>query len=116
MVNRTIRKLKLYFNPPKKGDVFYGDPVWFVIARPVEYVLYGLKDKNGNTVYYPIPSQGCFKLTVEHMGNLNYILDSEVLCHTAANIAKSIWFKRSQPKRMAKEYFEELFLSGLIWR
>src|ERR1700679_2266610 len=99
MFNRTIRKLKLFLNPPKKGDIFYGDPVWFILGRPTELVLYGLKDKYGANMYDPIPSKGCVKFAIEHCGNMNYILGSEVLC-TIPSANERIWMKRTQPRRM----------------
>ena len=121
MVTRLVRKLKLFLNPPKKGHVFYGDPSWFVIARPVEHVLHGLKDSSGISVFTPVPSKGCFRFTIEHCGNLNYIMGSEVFC--SGKIASTgfynsigIWKQRSQPRRMALEMFEELVLNGMLWR
>jgi hypothetical protein len=116
MFSRTIRKFKLFLRPPKKGDVFYGDPLWFVIHRPIEYILHGLKDKNGTTIHHPIPSKDCFCVVIEHCGNENYIVGTEVFCDTKTNNNIGIWFKRSQPKRIAKEMFEELVLNGLLWR
>jgi hypothetical protein len=116
MVIRLVRKLKLFLNPPKKGHVFYGDPSWFVIARPVEHVLHGLKDSYGVTVFTPVPSKDCFRFTVEHRGNLNYILGSEVFCKEKTDNNIGTWKKRTQPRRMALEMFEELVLNGLLWR
>lgn len=114
MFIRLARKFKLFLDPPKKGDVFYGDPLWWVVYKPVEHVLHGLKNKNGDTIHRPIPSSGCFKVTIEHLGNVYYILGSEVLCESKGGFGT--WFKRSQPKRMAIEMFEELVLSGILWR
>lgn len=123
MVSRFICKFKLYFNPPKKGDVFCGDPAWFITPKPIEYVLHGLKNIHGETIYEPIPSQGCIRFTVEHCGNLNYILGSEVLCrlNREHNYTKDIsdigiWKKRTQPRRMGKEMFEEFILNGMLWK
>lgn len=116
MVTRFFRKLAFYFKPPKKGDVFLGDPLWFVVGRPIEYILHGLKDREGNTVWEPVPSMGCFKLKFDiNVGNLYYVLGSEVLCRKDVDNAY-VWMKRSQPRRMAKEMFRELYLNGMVWR
>lgn len=115
MLTRISRTFSLYFNPPKVGDVFYGDPVWFIISRPIELVLHGLKDKFGTNLYDPIPSQGCFRFTVESTAMPYYRMTSEVLCKHKFT-EKPIWMKRSQPRRIPKEMFRELFLMGLIWR
>lgn len=115
MFTRLSRKLKLFLDPPKKGHTFYGDPAWFVLGRPTEYVLYGLKDRSGNNMYEVIPSKGCVKFVVEQVGKHNYILGSEVLCVIPSNYER-VWMKRSQPRRMGKVMFDELFLSGMLWR
>lgn len=116
MLTRLMLKISLFLKPPKKGDVFYGDPVWFVLSRPVEHVLHGLKDKFGNTLYTPIPSDGCFRFVVENTGMPYYILGSEVFCQEKSFNNIGTWMKRTQPRRMGKDMFEEMFLMGLLWR
>lgn len=115
MLIRLARKFKLFLNPPKKGDTYYGDSLWFIVHRPVEYVLHGLKDKNGNNMYEPIPSKGAVRFLLEQCGNENYILGSEVLCRIESS-QEWIWMKRTQPRRMRKEMFEEFVIAGMLWR
>ena len=116
MFARVIRKFKLFLNPVKKGDTFYGDPVWFILFRPTEMVLHNLKDRNGVTMFNPIPSRGCFRFVVEQCGNENLILGSQVFCKEKTDNNIGTWMKRTQPRRMGKEIFEELFLAGMLWR
>lgn len=118
MFSRLIRKFNLFLDPPKKGDVFYGDSLFFVVHKPMEYVLHGLKNINGETVFHPVPSKGAYRVTIELCGHLYYVLDSEVFCKdgTEKTLYDGIWCKRSQPKRIAKEMFEELILNGMLWR
>jgi hypothetical protein len=115
MFRRLYLKLCLWLNPPKTGDVFYGDPAWFFLYKPVEYVLHGLKDSYGNKMYNPVPSKGCVRFTIEHCGNLNYILGSEVLCRDKVGNS-SVWMKRTQPRRMSLGMFKELVLVEMLWR
>jgi len=118
MFNRFVRKIKLILNPPKSGDVFYGDPIFFIIHKPIEYVLHGLKNKHGENICDPIPSKGCFRLTISLCGHIYFLLDSEILCKFNDDEGQGSWFwmKRTQPKRLAKEALEELILSGMLWR
>jgi hypothetical protein len=111
LVKTLFNKLWLYFYPPKKGDSFIGDPLRFVIARPVEYVLHGLKDKNGNTTWEPIPSFGCYILTIENDQMPYYVCKSEVLC---GNDSIKLWNERSQPKRFGKKMFKDMIATGVL--
>lgn len=115
MLKRFIRKLSLFVNPPKEGDIYFGDPIWFIISRPIELILHNLKDKFGTNLYDPIPSKGCFKLTVIYCGDKNYILESKVLCSNKFTDTK-MWMQRTQQRRMTKEMFEELIFDGMLWR
>lgn len=115
MVIRFIRKIALFLKPVKVGDTFYGDPVWWVLPRPIEMVLHGLKDVNGDTLYRPTPSEGCYRLTIEKDYDSYYTLRSEVLCRAGSTWA-SIWKERSQPRRMPRLILEQYILAGLLWR
>jgi hypothetical protein len=122
MMTCLLRKINLFLDPPKKGDIYYGDPVWFIISRPTEFILHGLKDKYGNIMYDPVPSKGGVRFIIEHCGNLNFILGSEVLCHLlnrnkpVMDINDFVWKKRTQPRRMAREMFREFVLTGMLWK
>ena len=115
MIRRLVLKISLFLRPLKKGDILYGDPVWWIIPRPIEMVLHDLKDRFGTNLYDPIPSEGCYKLTIEKDLDSYYVLDSEVLCNTKFS-GIGFWKKRSQPRRMARLQLEEYILNGLLWR
>lgn len=126
MFTRLIRKISLLLNPPKKGDTFYGDSVWWIIPRPVELILHGLKDKYGNNLYDPIPSGDCFRLTITNTSmDSYYVLDSEVFCRSKNSkpiyqcdirgISDiGVWMKRTQPRRMSKKSLEQFVLAGML--
>lgn len=115
MIKRFIKKIKLRLNPPKRGDIFFGDPVFFIISRPTEYVLHGLKNKYGLTEQNPIPSFQCYKLTIESDFTSNYYeCSSEVLCSSALGSSELKWKKRCQSKKISKLLFNEFVLNGLL--
>jgi hypothetical protein len=114
MVQRFFRKLHLYFKPPKKGDVFYGDPTHFVCQRPVEQILFGLKDKYGNSTWQPIPSFYCYKITIESDSMPSYyICKAQVMCKSQ-KFQLIEWQERCQPKRIDKYLFKTFVLDGLL--
>lgn len=116
-----INKLKFCFNPPKVGNVYYSDPIYFVISKPIEHVLHALTNKYGNKIYHPVSSNFCYRLTVESDSLPSYyICKSEVFCKGVDdngivdfnNIG--IWKERSQPKRIKKDFFKEMVLNGIL--
>jgi hypothetical protein len=114
MIGSLLRQVKLYLNPPKKGDVYLGDPLRFVIAKPMEYILHGLKDKTGKTLWEPLPSEDCYKITIENDSMPDYyICQSEVLCLSEA-MSVMQWHKRTQPKRIGKELFNSMIINGTL--
>jgi hypothetical protein len=118
MFKRLINRIKLYFRPPNKGDVFYANPIYFVVGKPFESVLHGLRDKSGEPVLFPVPSDSCYKLTVEScVMDTYYRCTSEVFCR-GLQMEKNIgvWMKRTQPKRFGKAYFRQLVIDGYLWK
>jgi hypothetical protein len=114
MIKRLINRFKFFISPPKKGDIFVGDPLQFVISKNVEYVLFELKDKYGKLIWTPIPSFGCFKLLIANNSMDNYyICEASVLCEDCL-FNKKIWKIRNQPKRISKYLFRDLVLHGVL--
>lgn len=115
-----FRKLKLYFKPPKAGDVYYGNPINFV-NKPLEKILHGLKDKSGDDLYVPIPNKECYRLIIESAEILFYRCISEVFCKSVVldkygynDLGR--WMKRTQSRRIGKDSFENMIIGGVLKR
>lgn len=115
MLKKLINKINLWLNPPRPGSFYYGDPLYFVVGKPIEHVLHGLKDKNGEPIFYPIPSAGCYRLMIESIFDDYYCCKSEVLCYSL-NMDSGIgkWMKRTQTKRINKVIFNEFIVQGIL--
>jgi hypothetical protein len=111
MIKKFYNKIKYSLNVPKVGNTYYGDPLLFVIGKPVEYVLYGLTDKNGNKLVEIVPSWDCYRITIRSIQPLYYILDAEVFCATKDNFK---WMSRTQPVRFNKENFKQMVIGGTL--
>jgi hypothetical protein len=111
MIVKFIRNIKYKLNPPKKGDVYYGDPLFFVMGRPVEYVLHSLVNKNGDHIFKIVPSPECYRLTIENDSMPYYIVKSEVFC---TNSDSFLWKERIQARRIKKDLFKEMVLEGQL--
>lgn len=109
-------KVCLYFHSPRIGDIHFGNPKDFVIGRPIEYVLHGLKDRTGATMWHPIPTFGCFRLTIEKETpeKDGYVCRSEVLCDTERGLHLIDWHRRSQPKLINKSMFKGFILNSTL--
>lgn len=119
MFKRLYRKFLLKAKPPKNHDVFYGDPLYFVISRPTEYVLHGLKDRNGRTLLEPIPSFGCLRLTIIMTTEDYYVCNTEVFCKAVNDLyimSNNIgeWMERSQTRKMSKIMFDQMIVDGFL--
>lgn len=112
MIRRLIARIKLRFEPPKVGDVYYGDPFDFLVGRPIERVLHGLNNKCGDHVWEPLFSEGCYRLKITSDSMPYYICQVEVLAHK--NFEEKAWKKRSQPRRFDKKSFCEMIVNGSI--
>jgi hypothetical protein len=115
MLFRLYTKVKLWIRPPKSRDAYCANPKNFVIGKPIEQVLHGLKNKHGETIYFPMPSDDCYRLTIESDVMPYYICMSEVFIH-GKNWDNNfgLWMKRSQPKRIGKDYFKQLIVDGIL--
>jgi hypothetical protein len=114
MLKRLITKIKLSIKPPKKGEVYAGDPIFFLVGRNVEDVLFGLRNKYGERMWSPIPSFGCFKLVITNDSLKDYyICEAHALCEDVL-FREREWKVRSQPRRINKYLFNHMILQGLL--
>jgi hypothetical protein len=112
MIRKLFNTIKYHVNRPKKGDTFYGDPLLFVIGKPVEYVLYGLTDRTGKNIVEIVPSWDCYRVTVTNNSHpLYYVFQAEVLCATQDSFK---WMVRNQPVRFTKENFKRMVINGTL--
>jgi hypothetical protein len=117
---KILTKIKLLLKPPKVGDIFYGDPVSFVIGRPVEQVLHGLKDPSGTTLAEPVPSEDCYALTiVSDSQHAYYVLNAMVFCRRknlpdSASQGFGEWKPRSQVRRIPRDVFKKMVVDGIL--
>lgn len=116
MIKRLIRKIKLHFDPPFKRDCYYTDPFGFIIGNALEQILHGMRTTNGDVLWEPVPSDRCYRLTIEMDSMPYYRCTSEVLVTSVSNPSEKKWIKRVQPKRILKEKFHEMILDGRLER
>ena len=110
-----FKRIALKIKPPKVGDVYYGDSLRFIIAKPVEEILHGLRDRNGNLIWQPIPSLDCYRLTITSQIGNHYTCDSEVLCRRVSDYpGMGEWMMRTQPKVISNHYFLTLITNDYI--
>ena len=118
MIGKALRKIGLLLNPPKNGDVYYGDILYFVLGNNIEFVLHGLTDKTGKLMYSPIPSEDCYRLTViDYLSETDQIVcHSEVFCKMVPEHPNDVgnWRPRTQPRRISQVYFKNLIVNGLL--
>jgi hypothetical protein len=117
MIKRLFNKIMLWLKPPKKGDIYYADSLHFVVGKPIEHILHGLKDKYGQSIWTVMQGKCCYRLTIETDVMPYYTCRSEVFCYgDLCNNNIGEWMKRTQPKRISKEYFKQLIVEGFLWK
>ena len=121
MFKTLYLKLYLYFRSPKMGSVYFGNPKRFIIGKPIEYVLHGLKDKDGDTMFEPIPGDHCYKISIDKTEENTYSISTEVFCKLTSkynlntgNSDFGKWMKRCQNRKIGKEYLLSLILDGTL--
>jgi len=110
---RWFKRIKLYFNPPKKGDVYNGDSTFFIGSKYLEAVAHRLVDIEGNHIWDRIPGSDTYKLTIESDVMPYYICKAQCLARGHGGYNYS-WRDRSQVRRINKWIFVELILDGTI--
>ena len=118
---KLFRKIALFLRSPQKGDVYYGNSKDYVIGKPMEAVLHGLRDKEGNPTWIPVPSTHSYKLVIKISATIPYyVCDTEVFCMNAKSMTpvyfEGNWMKRSQPRRIPKERLYQMIVDGLLKR
>jgi hypothetical protein len=115
MIRRLIRRIKIPFDPPKVGDIYYGDPFDFICGSPFEHVLHRTKSIYGDPIWNVVASDGCYRLTIESESMPYYRCKAEVLCENVHGYGKE-WLERVQPRRISKDRFREMIIDGRIKR
>lgn len=116
-IEKLVRKIKLYFDPPYERDCYYGDPFEFIIGKPLERVLHKMTTNTGDTLWETVPSDRCYRLTIESCSMPSYYrCTSEVLATSVNDPSDKKWLKRSQPRRILKEVFHQMIIDGRIER
>lgn len=111
---RWLQKLKLYLNPPKEGDVYVGNPIFFVVNRPIEKILHGMKDKYGMSMWEVVPSDDAYKLTIESGSMPTYYKCKSEILVIDMSFSYKKWLVRTQSRRIGKSMFIDMILNGLI--
>lgn len=113
-IDKLALKIKLYFYPPKVGDVYYGDPLDFILGSEMEKFMHGMKDQFGHSLWNTVPSKLCYKLTIETDYLSYYRCTSEVLTSNAYDVCEKKWLRRSQPRRIFKKALHKMIIDGKI--
>lgn len=109
-----INKVKIYLNPPKKYDTFYGDAMNFVLTSRVEKVLHGLYDTSGDDLVDLVLGADSFRLTIEEDNVTYYLVKTEVLVKDYSDTFH--WKQRCQPRRIPKKSFLMMVADELLFR
>lgn len=108
---KLFKAILLDLNPPKMGDVYIGDPLYFILGRPVEHVLHGLTNISGASLWKPFPGNECYRLKIESVSSPYFICNAEALC-TDGEVSN--WRSRSQPRRIDKFKFKRMIVDGIL--
>lgn len=112
MIRKLIAQIKLYFYPPKTGDVFYGDVLDFMLERTSERIHYPLIDRHGHTIWNFVPGDNTYRFIITNDAMPYYICDVEILVSNRENRYDKIWMKRSQQRRIWKKDFRRMIVEG----
>jgi hypothetical protein len=111
MINKFFKYLSLHLNPPRRGDVFFGDAFDFMCDSNSERIFYPLIDRNGHTTHHFVQGDNTYRFTIENSAMPYYVCRVEILTLNVYE-TKRTWLKRSLPKRMWKKDFHRLILQG----
>ena len=108
-----LKHIILFFYPPKKGEVYFGNPADFGLNGTLEKIFHGLKDSKGTVYYKPVFSDNSYKLEIISDSMPYYICRASIL---AVCEEKLDWNKRSNDRRIFKSRFKALIADGLLNR
>lgn len=111
MINQLVSRIRLFFYPPKKGDVFYGNSFDFIVGKPWEYILHGMRDIHGESVWLAIPGDETYILTIESDVMPYYICQAQVLASNPEGDDK-VWLPRHNERRIWKKDFKKAIIEN----
>jgi hypothetical protein len=110
MIGRLKNKFSLYFNPPKKGDVFFADVFDFLCESNSERIFFEMTDRHGHSLWHFVTGTSTYRFTIENAAVPYYVCKVEILVCGRDNPHKKSWLKRSRPRRIWKKDFHRLIL------
>ncbi len=113
MIRKLIQRFLLWRNPPKTDDVYWTDSFTYLAGRPMEHVLHGLRDKNGNARAEPVHGPCTYRMTIRSDSMSYYVVQCEVLAANRSTHEK-LWAFRVQPRRIDKKIFVQMILDKEI--
>ena len=111
-MNRFFRKIALFFNPPKVGDVYFADPFDFMCDANSERIFYTMTDRQGQSIWHFVPGALTYRYTIESVGMPYYRCRVEILVSNYKDPYRKQWLERCMPKRIWKKDFKRLILEG----
>ena len=115
-MNKLFKKIHLYFNPPKNGDVFFGDPFDFLCDSNWERLHYPMSDRHGHDTWSFVPGTNTYRFTIESAAMPYYRCKAEILAANREEPFRKCWIERSQPRRIWKKDFLRLILEDRMVR
>ena len=112
MFDKLRAKISLYFNPPKKGDVFFADAFDFMCESNSERIFFEMTDRYGHSMWHFVAGDNTYRFIIENASMPYYICGVEILAIGRDNPYKKTWLKRSRPRRIWKKDFHRLILEG----
>ncbi|MCX9024634.1 MAG: hypothetical protein OIN85_00895 [Candidatus Methanoperedens sp.] len=107
--------IKFLFSPPKEGDVYSGDAFDFVVGKPIESVLHGMRDQYGNPTHDVIPGNNTYKIKIVKIFETYYSCKMQALVEDRITHQKA-WLLRSQDRKISKELLKHWALEGRIFK
>lgn len=100
---------RLFFNPPKRLDVFFGDSHVFIADSILERRRHRLVGRAGEALKSRIQGDRSYRLTVVSVQPTYYICKAEVLVKSL-NSGRQFWQPRLDVRRILKSVFHDLII------
>lgn len=111
-----IKRIRLTLNPPRKGDIFFGDSADFLCERNSERFFYPMKDLRGHEIWRFFPGPQSYKFRISSAAMPYYICETEILVFSKFNFKEKRWLRRSIERRIWKKDFNRLIAEGRLKR